>query len=223
MWIRRSFAIAVLLLLPLSGGLAWAQAQHNSPAPTILVIGDSLSAEYGLRRNSGWVSLIEQRLRNQELAHQIHNSSISGDTTSGGLSRLPAALEQYQPDIVIIELGANDALRGLSLSMTEKNLSEMIELAQQADARVLLLGMQIPPNYGRAYTQQFQGLYPLLAERHNTQLTPFLLDGIAADREQFQSDGIHPNEAAQEVLANNVWQQLEPMLQAHGQSAAAAR
>ncbi|NYT57643.1 arylesterase [Alcaligenaceae bacterium] len=216
MSIRRSFVMAVLLFLPLTGGLAWAQTQHNSPAPTILVIGDSLSAEYGLRRDSGWVSLIEKRLHDQKFSHHIQNSSISGDTTSGGLSRFPAALKEYQPDIVIIELGANDALRGLSLAMTEKNLSEMIALAQQADARVLLLGMQIPPNYGRAYTQQFQGLYPLLAERHNTQLTPFLLEGIAADRERFQPDGIHPNEAAQEVLADNVWQQLEPMLQEHG-------
>lgn len=222
MSIRRSFAIAVLSVFMLSGGAAWAQVEHNSPASTILVIGDSLSAEYGLRRNSGWVALIEKRLHEHKQPYQVQNSSISGDTTSGGLSRLPEALQDYQPDIVIIELGANDALRGLSLAMTEKNLSEMITLAQQADASVLLLGMQIPPNYGRAYTRKFQDLFPLLAERHNTQLTPFLLEGIAADRDRFQPDGIHPNEAAQEVLADNVWKQLEPMLQEHGSAAVTA-
>lgn len=216
MWIRRSFAVVALCCCQFAGSLAWASPQHTSPESTILVLGDSLSAEYGLRRGSGWVSVIEQRLSEQNPTYQIHNSSISGDTTSGGLSRLPAALEQYQPGIVIIELGANDALRGLSLSMTEKNLADMIELSQQANARVLLLGMQIPPNYGRKYTEQFQNLYPMLAERHNTQLTPFLLDGIAADRSRFQADGIHPNEEAQSVLAENVWEQLAPMLQEHG-------
>ncbi len=213
MWIRRSFTIVVLYCFQLSGSLAWAGTQDASPKPAILVIGDSLSAEYGLQRGSGWVSLIEKRLQSGKTAYQIHNSSISGDTTSGGLSRLPAALDRYKPDIVIIELGANDALRGLSLSMSEDNLSKMIVLSQQSDARVLLLGMQIPPNYGRAYTEQFQSLFPQLAARHDTRLTPFLLEGIAADRTQFQADGIHPNEQAQAVLADNVWEQLEPMLE----------
>src|SRR5690606_3192666 len=128
MWIRRSFTIIALCCFQFAGSLAWASSQHTSPQPVILVVGDSLSAEYGLRRGSGWVSVIEQRLNQQNSTHEIHNSSISGDTSSGGLSRLPAALEQYKPAIVIIELGANDALRGLSLGMTEENLSEMIEL-----------------------------------------------------------------------------------------------
>ncbi|NYT86117.1 arylesterase [Pollutimonas harenae] len=216
MWIRRSFAIVALCCFQFAASLAWANSQHTSPQPAVLVLGDSLSAEYGLPRGSGWVSVIDQRLDEQNIPYQIHNSSISGDTSSGGLSRLPAALEQYKPSIVIIELGANDALRGLPLSMTEKNLSKMIELSKQAHARVLLLGMQIPPNYGRKYTEQFQSLYQQLAERHGIQLTPFLLDGIAADRSRFQADGIHPNEASQVVLADNVWGQLAPMLQEHG-------
>src|SRR5690606_27006445 len=143
---------------------------------------------------------------------QIRNTSISGDTSSGGVSRLPAALSEHRPDIVIIELGANDALRGLSLSVTEDNLSTMISLAQEAQARVLLVGMQIPPNYGRQYSEQFQALFTRLSSRHNTQLTPFLMEGIATDRNMFQADGIHPNEQAQPILADNIWEQLEPMI-----------
>src|SRR5690606_32189470 len=153
-----------------------------------------------------------QRLQAKSAAYQIRNTSISGDTTSGGVSRLPAALSQYQPEIVIIELGANDALRGLSLSATEKNLSTMISLSQQAQARVLLLGMQIPPNYGRQYTERFQALFSRLSSQHDTALTPFLMEGIATDRSMFQADGIHPNEQAQSILADNVWAQLAPMI-----------
>lgn len=192
--------------------MAWADTPTGSQKPVILVVGDSLSAEYGLQRGSGWVSLIEQRLRSENAAYQIRNTSISGDTSSGGVSRLPAALSEHRPDIVIIELGANDALRGLSLGATEDNLSKMISLSQEAQARVLLLGMQIPPNYGRQYAEQFQALFPRLASRHNTQLTPFLMEGMAADRNLFQADGIHPNEQAQPILAENVWEQLGPMI-----------
>ncbi|WP_353147999.1 arylesterase [Pollutimonas bauzanensis] len=180
--------------------------------PAILVIGDSLSAEYGLQRDTGWVSLLSKRLAEEQTGYQIRNSSISGDTTSGGLSRLPAALETYRPDIVVIELGSNDALRGLSLDMTQDNLSKMAAMAQQSNARVLLLGMQIPPNYGRQYTERFQQIFASVAKKNGTALVPFLLDGIATDRNMFQADGIHPNEQAQSVLAENVWEKLQPML-----------
>lgn len=191
------------------------RAEPATPAPQppgILVIGDSLSAEYGLRRGSGWVNLLSDRLTQEKFNFRVSNASISGDTTSGGKSRLPAALEQHQPDIVIIELGSNDALRGLSLDMTRDNLTDMIAMAQNAGSKVVLVGMQIPPNYGRQYTEAFKNLFTELAKAHDTALVPFLLDGIAADRQMFQSDGIHPNEDAQPVLAENVWGALEPLL-----------
>lgn len=176
------------------------------------MIGDSLSAEYGLRRGSGWVNLLSDRLAQEKFNFRVNNASISGDTTSGGKSRLPAALEQHQPGIVIIELGSNDALRGLSLDMTRDNLTDMIAMAQNAGSKVVLVGMQIPPNYGRQYTEAFKNLFTELAEAHDTALVPFLLDGIAADRQMFQPDGIHPNEDAQPVLAENVWGALKPLL-----------
>lgn len=184
----------------------------GSTSPAILVVGDSLSAEYGLQRDSGWVALVGRRLAKEHTGYQIHNSSISGDTTSGGLSRLPAALASYQPEIVVIELGSNDALRGLSLDMTQDNLSKMAAMAQQSNARVLLVGMQIPPNYGRQYSERFQQLFTSVAKKNGTELVPFLLDGIAADKQMFQTDGIHPNEEAQSILARNVWAKLQPML-----------
>lgn len=186
-----------------------AAAQTNQD---ILVIGDSLSAEYGLRRGSGWVAIVAEKLQSEKYKGRINNASISGDTTSGGLSRLPAALARHTPGIVILELGSNDALRGLSLQMTQSNLSAMTAMAQEAGARVLLVGMQIPPNYGRAYAEQFRELFPQVAQRHHTGLVPFLLEGMAGDRSLFQADGIHPNEAAQPILAANVWAQLKPML-----------
>jgi len=179
---------------------------------TILVVGDSLSAEYGLTRGSGWVAVLESRLRPEFPQLAWRNASISGDTTRGGLTRLPQALAQTQPRVVILELGANDALRGLALSATRTNLARMIQLAQNAGARVVLVGMQIPPNYGRQYTQQFQALFAALAQEHDTALVPFLLDGIATERTLFQADGIHPNEAAQPLLADNVERVLRPLL-----------
>jgi len=196
----------------LQSAQALASEAAAGPDKTILVVGDSLSAEYGLRRGSGWVSILAEKLAAGKTGYQIQNASISGDTTSGGLSRLPAALAHHQPHIVIVELGSNDALRGLPLEMTQRNLSKMTELAQQAGADVLLVGMQIPPNYGPSYAGQFKELFKVLADRHHTRLVPFLLEGMAADREKFQSDGIHPNEDAQPILADNVWKHLEPML-----------
>lgn len=176
------------------------------------MVGDSLSAEYGLRRDSGWVALLDQRLRETGKNYQIHNASISGDTTSGGLSRLPATLAQQHPAIVIIELGSNDALRGLALDMTKQNLDTMTKLSQEAGAQVLLLGMQIPPNYGPRYTEQFRQNFLRVATRRNAKLVPFLLEGIAQDPSLFQADAIHPNETAQAAIADNVWAVLQHML-----------
>lgn len=195
----------------MSGVQAGEQAQ-TEPASTILVMGDSLSAEYGLERGTGWVSLIAKKLSEGKHAYRVQNSSISGDTTAGGVTRLPDALKQYSPGIVVIELGSNDALRGLSLSATESNLAKMIQLIQQSGAQAILVGMEIPPNYGREYTSQFKQIFTTLAQRHHVRLVPFLLKGIATDRQQFQADGIHPNEAAQPALAQNVWAELEPAL-----------
>ncbi|CAM3493271.1 arylesterase [Bordetella flabilis] len=182
------------------------------PGKTILVVGDSLSAEYGIARGSGWVPLLGRRLGEQYPAYRVVNASISGDTTSGGLSRLPALLRQHHPAIVILELGSNDALRGLSLAMTQQNLTEMARQAKQAGAAVLIVGMQIPPNYGRTYTEQFRDLFAKVASTENARLVPFLMEGIATDRSLFQSDGMHPNEAGQPRLLENVWAGLKPML-----------
>ena len=190
-----------------------ATTSQTTSKKNVLVIGDSLSAEYGLQRGTGWVELIAQRLQERHPEYQIQNSSISGDTTRGGVSRLPDALDTYKPSIVILELGANDALRGLPLEATRENLNHMINMVHQTGARVLLVGMQIPPNYGRTYTRQFQQLFPDLAQETGSALVPFLLEGIAADLGFFQSDAIHPNEKAQPVLADTVWSALAPMLQ----------
>jgi len=172
-----------------------------------------LSAEYGLTRGSGWVDLLAKRMSEQYPNYQVANASISGDTTSGGVTRLPALLTRYRPEVVVIELGSNDALRGLSLQMTEQNLRQMTQNARQAGAQVLLVGMQIPPNYGREYAQRFADLFPTVAKSENAHLAPFLMDGIATDRAMFQADGIHPNEQAQPALLNNVWAALRPILE----------
>lgn len=188
------------------------ESVKTGPGPAILVIGDSLSAEYGLERGTGWVALVAKKLSEGNQGYRVQNSSISGDTTAGGVTRLPDALKRYSPRIVLIELGSNDALRGLSLKTTEANLSKMIELTQRSGAQAILIGMEIPPNYGREYTTEFKQIFVTLAQRHHTRLVPFLLKGIATDRKRFQADGIHPNEAAQPVLAENVWAELKPAL-----------
>jgi acyl-CoA thioesterase-1 len=204
--------VLAIALAPLLARATAEGAQSQSNKPVILVVGDSLSAEYGLERGSGWVEKISERLAQEGSEYQIQNSSISGDTTSGGLTRLPQALETFKPSVVLIELGANDALRGLSLDMTRNNLNRMTELATQAGARVLLIGMQIPPNYGRRYTEDFKQVFGEVAEKNKVALVPFLLEGIAADPAYFQNDGIHPNEQAQPMLANNVWPKLELLI-----------
>ncbi len=201
--------------------LAWlwgqglVQAQPPAAAPAILVVGDSLSAEYGLQRGSGWVALLEKKLAQEQRAARVVNASVSGDTTSGGRSRLPALLTQHKPAVVVIELGGNDALRGLPLSMTERNLAEMSRAARTAGAKVLLLGMQVPPNYGRAYGDEFTAMFAKVAKAEGTALLPFFLAGVADGPNAtalFQPDRIHPREAAQPILLANVWPALRPLL-----------
>jgi len=196
-------------------GAAVAQTVAAATAPTVLVLGDSLTAEYGIRRDSGWVALLQQRLNKEKIPARLVNAGISGDTTSGGRSRLPALLLQHKPAIVIIELGANDALRGMPLGMTRDNLATMARLSREAGARVLMVGMEMPPNYGAKYTQEFRELFKTVAKSEKTALVPFLLAGVADAPESvtlFQSDRIHPNEAAQPTLAANVWPALRELL-----------
>ncbi|MBN3759069.1 arylesterase [Paraburkholderia sp. Tr-20389] len=180
--------------------------------PTIVVLGDSLSAEYGLPRDTGWVSLMRQRLSNAQIDYNVANASISGDTTSGGRARLPALMQRLKPAIVIVELGANDALRGVPLSTTEDNLRTIVEQAQQGRAKVLLVGMYVPPNYGPDYTQKFHALYGQLSKQLRVPLVPFLLAGIENKPDMFQSDQIHPTQRAQPLLLDNVWPALKPLL-----------
>ena len=177
---------------------------------TILVMGDSLSAEYGLARGTGWVKLLEGQLQNQGSPWTVFNASISGETSSGGLSRLPKLLEQKKPGIVFLELGGNDALRGLSIQESERNLRKMIALSKQSGAKVLLFGMQIPPNYGQDYAKQFKDIYTKLSQQENVELLPFFLNGVASDLSLFQADRIHPNEKAQSILFKNVWGAMAP-------------
>ena len=180
---------------------------------TLLIVGDSLSSEYGIRRGTGWVQLLRDKLSESDLGPvTIINASISGDTTSSGLTRLPTLLTKHEPSIVLIELGGNDALRGLSLDMTRANLDKMIDLSQAAGAQVIVAGMQIPPNYGPAYTKQFRDLFPDVAQENNAALIPFFLAGLEMDRSLFIEDGIHPAEHAQSILLDNVWPVLDPLL-----------
>src|SRR5512140_864910 len=207
-WGRRHFIAAVLV------GCYGLPAAAAAP-PTSLVAGDSLSAEYGLKRGTGWVALLERRLAAEKLPAQVVNASISGDTTSGGRSRLPTLLQQHQPAVVVIELGGNDALRGLPLGMTEDNLDQMAGSARKAGARVLLVGMQMPPNYGADYANRFAALYEKVARTNNAALVPFLLKGVADAADPtglFQADRIHPKEEAQPLLLGNVWPELKKML-----------
>ncbi len=184
--------------------------------PLILVVGDSLSAEYGLARGTGWVALLEQRLAREKVNARVVNASISGDTTSGGRSRLPALLTQHKPTHVILELGGNDALRGLPLAMTQDNLGVMARASKAAGARVLITGMQMPPNYGRKYAEDFAAMFATVAKSEGTALVPFLLKGVAdiADSEEkmFQADRIHPKESAHPIMLGNVWPVLLPQL-----------
>jgi len=181
-------------------------------AKTVLVVGDSLSAAYNMPVENGWVALLDKRLNQLTGSHDVINASISGDTTSGGLSRLPQALASNQPDIVILALGANDGLRALSLSTLKQNLTEMIELSKAQGSKVLLAGMLLPPNYGPYYTNQFKAIYEELATNHDLPLIPFLLKNIGGVETLIQKDGLHPNAQAQPLILDNVWPYLEPLL-----------
>ena len=184
----------------------------NRATPTLLVFGDSLSAAYGIPRESGWVALLAQRLQASKPVYQVINASVSGETTAGGLTRLPALLKAYKPQQIILELGANDGLRGLPLPQTQRNLENMIALAEKQGGKVLLVGMRLPPNYGAAYAGKFQSIFTEVAKKKKVRLVPFLFDGIAAQPENFQADGLHPTAQAQAALLDTVWRQLEPML-----------
>ena len=218
-WLALSLILlgAVAALLPVHGTAATARlTQASAETGIILVLGDSLSAEYGLKRGSGWVALLEHQLQTSKLAFTVVNASISGETTAGGRSRLPALLAQHRPSHVIVELGANDALRGLPLQRTQDNLNTMTKAAQKAGAKVLLVGMQVPPNYGRDLAVRFAALFVDVAQANKVALVPFLLSGVADVPEStalFQRDRIHPREEAQPIMLANVWPELKKLLQ----------
>lgn len=216
---RNPIRTAMIWMMSLMATLAMsmAQAETASTQPgsrpdRILILGDSLSAEYGLERGKGWVALLEKRLAEHAAPYEVINASVSGETTSGGLTRLPALLRQHQPQIVVIELGGNDGLRGFQPAQTEANLREMTSMAREAGARVVIAGMQLPPNYGKAYTERFQAMFATIAQQEDAALVPFLLEGMATDQAMFQADRIHPTAAAQPILLDNVWSVLEPLL-----------
>ena len=201
-----STIVTALVALPASAKLITPCTQ------TIVVFGDSLSAGYGIEQNQGWVTLLQARLTQQKLPFRVVNASISGETTSGGLARYSEILVTHKPSIVILELGANDGLRGLPVSEMRSNLNKMIVKAKAAKAKVLLLGMRIPPNYGPKYSRDFSASYAILAKQHNIKLVPFLLDGVAGKPSLIQDDGLHPIAAAQPMLQDNVWLALEKLL-----------
>ncbi|PWF43973.1 arylesterase [Massilia glaciei] len=189
-----------------------ASAYAHSAPKTVLVLGDSLSAEYGLNRGSGWVALLERKLKTEKIDARVVNASISGETTSGGRARLPALLAQHKPDYVIIELGANDGLRGLPVPAAQDNLRAMLAMAQKNNAKPLLLGMRMPPNYGRAYTERFFGMYGKLAKEYKTPLVPFILEGVAEKPNLFQPDRLHPTAQAHPIILANIWPTFLPMI-----------
>jgi len=197
--------------LGLSLSLA-ATANAYSAPKTVLVVGDSLSAEYGIARGAGWVALLEQKMKSEKIDARVVNASISGETTSGGKARLPALLGQHKPDLVVIELGANDGLRGLPVPSAEANLRAMIAAAQAQQARVLLVGMRMPPNYGRAYTERFFGMFKTVATSTKSPLVPFMLEGVADKPALFQQDRLHPTAQAHPIILNNIWPTFEKMV-----------
>ena len=216
---RQSLIHCTALLAWAAGGASlslWTRAAtpHAGEA-RLLVLGDSLSAEYGLQRGSGWVALLEQRLKKEGIRASVLNASVSGETSAGGLARLPALLRQHRPSLVILELGANDALRGLPLEAARANLTAMAQAAKKAGARVLIIGMQVPPNYGRQYSDRFAALFGDTARAEGTALVPFMLKGIAdipAAETMFQADRVHPLAAAHPIILANIWPTLEPLL-----------
>ena len=206
--------LLLLAALLVSGSLlAVAPARAKGPAGPVLVLGDSLSAEHNIASGSGWVSLLQQRLeREPALRREVVNASISGETSAGALTRLPALLHKHRPSVLVIELGGNDALRGLAPAQLAANLERMVALAREAGAQVLLLGIDVPPNYGPAYRQRLRSTYQTLSQREGTGLVPFFLEGVALEPGMMQGDGLHPTAAAQPRLLENVWPALRPLL-----------
>jgi acyl-CoA thioesterase-1 len=190
---------------------AWT-AQALAEKPVMLVLGDSLSAGYGISTSSGWVALLQRRLEQQGYPQRVVNASISGDTTSGGLARLPKALAQHQPQLVILELGANDGLRGLSLEEMRRNLAAIIDKSREQDATLLLVGVRLPPNYGALYVKKFHDVYRQLAQNHKVAFVPHLLAGVGGRADLIQADGLHPRAKAQRLILDNVWPHLLPIL-----------
>ncbi|MEY4428051.1 MAG: hypothetical protein RLZZ182_740 [Pseudomonadota bacterium] len=225
-WLELAIATGMVLIGPLAAAQNAPTAGAAAAAP-LLVLGDSLSAEYGLPRGTGWVALMEARLKASGHSLPVVNASISGETTAGGLSRLPSLLQNHRPQMVVVELGANDALRGLSLKVTQENLTRIVSLAQAQKARVLLVGMRMPPNFGQRYADQFAELFQAVASARKVPLVPFMLDGVAdrSDaRDWFQADGIHPLAKAHPVILDrNLWPALKPLLPAGQASASASR
>jgi len=211
-WMRRLQCAIGLALLLVVGAIAPAVAQGRQAVSTVLVMGDSLSAAYGLSASQGWVALTAARMAATKPGWRMANASISGETTAGGASRIDAELKRHKPSVVVIELGANDGLRGLSLVQTRANLERMIKASQAADAKVLLVGMRIPPNYGRDYTQGFERNFSDLATQYKTAFLPFLLQPIMLERNAFQNDNLHPTAAVQPKLRDHVWPALLPLL-----------
>jgi len=204
-WLRIALLAAVL-----------AAGTASGKSSVILIVGDSLSAEYGLRRDTGWVRLLSDRLAKEAKQYSVVNASISGETTSGGRTRLPQLLQQHRPSVVVIQLGANDGLRGLPLAAMRENLVVMVRESRASGARVLLVGMRIPPNYGRDYSERFTAVYEKVADGERVARVPFLLDGFADDLDYFQADRIHPVEKAQPRMLDAVWRQLAPLLRERG-------
>jgi len=203
---------AVMVITPAHSAQPAKPANSNG-RPVILVLGDSLSAEYGLQRGQGWVQLLANRLQESGSNYTVVNASISGETTSGGRTRLPALLKQHRPAVVIIELGGNDGLRGLPVARMEENLGAMVRASQTAGARVVIAGMQIPPNYGREYTERFYAAFSSVAKQYSTALVPFLLEGFSDSMDFFQPDRIHPSAQAQARILQTVWPVLQRVLQ----------
>lgn len=203
----------IFALLMLAGGLLLGLQALAQP-PRLLVLGDSLSAGYGIDEDRGWVQLLQERLRDEGYPHRVINASVSGETTAGGLKRLPRLLEAHQPQWVLVELGGNDGLRGQPVADMKANLKKIVTLSRAEGARVILLGMQIPPNYGPRYTEQFTRAFPQLADELSLPVVEFMLEGVATRDEYMQEDGIHPNAKAQPLILDNVWPRLETELKA---------
>jgi len=200
----------------------FAHSANSDSRPIILVMGDSLSAGFGVDLKDTWIALLQARLEEKGYVHRVVNASISGDTTGNGLRRLPRSLDIHQPDILIIELGGNDGLRGLPIEVIRENLAQMITLGRESGARIVIAGMLMPPNYGDDYANEFAAIFPALAAEYDTPLIPFFMEGVALDPDMMQADGIHPNADAQPILLENVWLTLEPELAQQAPAAVAS-